>query len=343
VSTIPIQQLTSIPYLDLSSRGDRTIKLMPLWDGQQWRMWVPGPDRMIEIKPIEAVESDYVAKGPASQHDLLIPFVEFMWQRGSFPEICPMIRSISDDFHNLGTSVMKLRHFHNSRKTLSKRDVARFATTEIEYMLMLARTVFDQLQEAMSRLWHKRICYIDPDREKRRKAQRLPDTFSKMVLRDKQTLKTATEIEEQFGLPAPVAAEYAAHGFFFSQLRSARDAIVHGNSSIGTVFETERGFCVDPRAKPFSFFVEWTDAHRYNENLVSVLPWVASVVLKTIDACNKLILIAASVIEFPPEIAPGYRVFVRGPSTPALAEVLKVMQGGSSWWDENEASARDPS
>jgi hypothetical protein len=40
------------------------------------------------------------------------------------------------------------------------------------------------------------------------------------------------------------------------------------------------------------------------------------------------------VIQFPPDIAPGYRVFVRGPSTPGLAEVVKIATGGTPWWDE---------
>lgn len=37
-----------------------------------------------------------------------------------------------------------------------------------------------------------------------------------------------------------------------------------------------------------------------------------------------------------PPIAPGYRVFVRGPSTDALLSVLAVFEGGSPWWSESE-------
>jgi hypothetical protein len=38
------------------------------------------------------------------------------------------------------------------------------------------------------------------------------------------------------------------------------------------------------------------------------------------------------VIQLSPEIAPGYLVYVRGPHTDALVEVLKVHSGGSPWW-----------
>jgi hypothetical protein len=40
------------------------------------------------------------------------------------------------------------------------------------------------------------------------------------------------------------------------------------------------------------------------------------------------------VVLFPPEIAPGLRVFVRGPSTGSLSDILRVYDGGSPWWNE---------
>ena len=55
-------------------------------------------------------------------------------------------------------------------------------------------------------------------------------------------------------------------------------------------------------------------------------------ILGTIDACNCLVSAFASVIQFPPEIAPGYRVYVRGPQNDALLEVLRVHAGGAPGW-----------
>jgi hypothetical protein len=37
---------------------------------------------------------------------------------------------------------------------------------------------------------------------------------------------------------------------------------------------------------------------------------------------------------FPAEIAPGYRIFIRGPHNAAVAEVLNVHKGASPWWEE---------
>jgi hypothetical protein len=53
------------------------------------------------------------------------------------------------------------------------------------------------------------------------------------------------------------------------------------------------------------------------------------VVLQTIGACNALMSSFAAMLVLSPELAPGYRIFVRGPSTDALLDVLAVFHGGS--------------
>ncbi|MBI3415127.1 MAG: hypothetical protein HY043_07375 [Verrucomicrobia bacterium] len=330
-----------VPYLDLSRVGDRVVNLMPLWDGRSWKHWVPGPGGILEVEPIDVVESDYVAKEAACEHDLLIPFVELMWQRMTFPEVCPLIGAICDDFHNLGTTVAKLRHFHRTRDLLPESDLGRFAATELEYLLVLSRTIFDLLQEVVSELFSERVRWADSGCEAKRKARKLPTKFSKVVLREKKDYRSVDEIHDCFGLPEIVARAYAERAMFFSNLRDSRDAVVHHGRSVGTVFATPRGFCIDPKEAPFSRYKCWKGDHYYNEHVASVLPWIAEIVLGTIDACNAIMYAIASVVIFPPDIAPGYRVFVRGPSTPALVEVLRVSSGGSPWWDESDDGTLD--
>jgi hypothetical protein len=99
-----------------------------------------------------------------------------------------------------------------------------------------------------------------------------------------------------------------------------------------TIFDTERGFCIDPKLPPFSSFEGWCPEHYNNENLTSVLPWIANMILQAINACNSLMTTFASIIQLPPEIAPGYHVFVRGPHNEALAEVLEIHSGATPWW-----------
>lgn len=337
---ITIESLKVVPYLKTEHLGDgRTVKLMPLWDGQNWRMWVDTPVGLIEGKIVDTVEADYIGLGAAKESDLWFPFVHLMWQRASWPDICPFITSISDDFHNMGTSLAKLKHFFHSQSTLPPRSASRFAYTELEYLVMLTRSVFDLLQEMISRVWANHVQLLDEEAESRRRSRKLPTTFSRLVLRDKQEPRSAAEIEGEFGLPKPLAEAYARITPFFSQLRDLRDALVHGGSGLGEIYVTERGFCINPKQRPFSTFGAWHPEHYYNENIATALPWIANLILQTIQACNDLMNAFGQVIQLPPEIAPGYRVYVRGPHNENVAEILKVHSGGSPWWTAEQPLA----
>jgi hypothetical protein len=333
MSGITIEELKKLPYLDVSALDGRTVNLMPLWDGTDWHMWIDTPVGLIKTKIIDTSESDYVAKSAARPTDLFIPFIHMMWQQASWGEICPLIIAIGDDFHNMGTSVAKLKHIHEFRKQIGERGVHKFALTELEYLVTLCRTTFDLLQELMAWIWKDKVRLVDESLEAFRRAHPLPKTFSRMVLHEKERVRSTAEIEAQFGLPKPMAEEYERVAPFFRELRSIRDRIVHGGSGFGLIFDTERGFCVDPKRHPFNTFEKWGPEYYYNENIASVLPWIADTILKTIDACNGLMIAFGSVVQLPPLIAPGYTVFVRGYHNEAFAELLSIQSGGSVWWD----------
>jgi hypothetical protein len=261
MNTTTLEDLKKVPYLKLDDLRGRTVKLMPFWDGDRWYLWVPVPGGLVEGQIIDTVEGDYVAGSAARPSDVLIPFVELMWQRASWPEICPLISAVSNDFHNMGTSIAKLHHFFNSRNALPSGAPRRFACTELEYLVILARMVFDLLQETISLLWRNRVQLIDGESERRRRQRALPETFSRVVLRDKHALRSAAEIEQDFALPLMLAEEYARQGPFFAELRDSRDKVVHSGSELGFIFDTERGFCVNPKSRPFSHYPGWTSSH----------------------------------------------------------------------------------
>jgi hypothetical protein len=213
--------------------------------------------------------------------------------------------------------------------------------TELEYLVTLCRTTFDLLQEMIASVWKTRVQLFDKSSEAHRRAHSLPKTFSKMVLHEKGRLRTAAEIEAKFHIPKPMAERYELIAPFFSELRRVRDRIVHSGSSFGMIFDTERGFCVDPKREPFSTFGNWRPEHYYNDNIASVLPWIADTILKTIGACSGLIEAFASVIPLPPPIAPGYMIFVRGYHNDVFAQLLSIDSGGPVWWGEPAAGAGD--
>jgi hypothetical protein len=233
MGSIRLEELRKVTYLDVDHLQGRTVKLMPLWDGTHWHMWVDTPVGIIEGKMLDTTEGDYVGRGAARQSDLFIPFIHLMWQRASWTDICPLILAISDDFHNMGTSVAKLRHFFDFRSTIPAGGANGFAVTELEYLVTLTRTVFDLLQEMISIIWKERVRLSDESAEDYRRGHPLPKTFSRMVLNDKERPKTVDEIENQYGLPRPLAEQYANIGPFFSRLRRVRDNVVHGGSGFG--------------------------------------------------------------------------------------------------------------
>ena len=59
---LTFDELKKLPYLDLSALDGRTVQLMPLWDGNSWRMWTDTEVGLIEMKMVDALESAYLAK-----------------------------------------------------------------------------------------------------------------------------------------------------------------------------------------------------------------------------------------------------------------------------------------
>lgn len=263
---------------------------MPFWDGEEWHLWVPAGDRgLMHLRPADAAHIDYVAKEPASQSDLLIPFVDFMWQHAAWPDVYPTISAIIDDFHNLATSVAKIDHFFEVRETLGIGGKA-FVATELEYLFVLSRSVFDLLQFAIASIWDKHIQLVDDEANRRKR--RPKESFTKVVLKERKQPRTQAELMTANGFTPALASTYEKVAPFFIQILNARDGIIHGNKSAGSltpVYDTERGWCVHRIAKGISEFSVWNDEHRYNDNLVSLRPLLAHVVFGTISACGELV------------------------------------------------------
>ena len=69
---------------------------------------------------------------------------------------------------------------------------------------------------------------------------------------------------------------------------------------------------------------------------MSIVPWLAEIVWRTVETCNGIVFSFASVLLFPPDVAPGYRIFSRGPCNSALSEVVRVREGGGVWWSDSD-------
>ncbi|MBC2773668.1 hypothetical protein H6M51_12405 [Rhizobium sp. AQ_MP] len=337
---ISAEELTKVTYLDARSLGDRVLTLVPYWDGSAWHLWLEAPPgSLIKMQPLDAVHSKYVAKVAAQSSDIWVGFIEFIWQRANWPEVSQIMNSIEDDFHLLATSAAKLRHFFHSRNEIDNAILGSFVSSELEYMITVSRSVFDLLQEALAAIWNNRIKLIDPEQEAVKKQHKLPDSFTKMALDGRTKLKSFEDMVSKYAIPPVLAEQYLNFSPFYMSLLRSRDSIIHGGGSVKSIYVTEKGFCVDCRSKTFRDF-EWMPEHHYNESLTSLLPWVAHLVFGTVNACNSIVSAFASVMSMPPEVAPGYNLFIRDPAGTELRCLADVANGGAIWWTE---AISDPS
>jgi hypothetical protein len=222
---VPKEELQQVLHLNLGALGDRVVNLMSLWDGEHRHSWLPVGDRVMKVQMVDVVEGPYLAKTAARHSDLLIPFVDLMWQRATWPEIVPLLTAICDDFRNVHRETKTHVQHPPDAPCRSGRE---FASTELEYLVILARTIFDLLQEMMAKIWHQRVRLNDPTAKVIRKRRKLPDTFSSLCLEEKRRVCTTAEIEARFALPKAMAEQCAAAAPFFWELHNVRDGVVHG-------------------------------------------------------------------------------------------------------------------
>lgn len=343
MGTVNLDELRKLEHINTAALDGRTIRMLPVWDGANWCLWIDAPDgRLIRMKAIDTAHSLYLTKvAAAKDSDLYIPLIELVWQRLSYPDMVGFLSAIEDDFHLLAASAAKLEHFHSTRGAIDEGLTSSFVRSEIEYMLIVARSVFDLLQEVISRFWNGHVKLLNEANDALKRQNRMPATFARVVLASDRT-QGAQDIAAKYALPPVVAEQYEKHTPFFASLRTSRDRIIHGSASVGTIFITEKGFAAPPNVKPYSDY-PWQDEHHYNENIVSLMPWIANIVIKTIEACSEIIGAFASTIRLPEEIAPGYRVLLRDPANPALLRLLEAATGRRVWWAPDSDGLTDSS
>lgn len=304
MANIDLSKLSIIPYLDISNLHGRFISTLMFYDAGAWRMWISAGDQLLEIKAWPA-ESFYFAAEPESSTDICFHFLDFIAQRASFPELQKPILGLQDDVFNLSASLAKISHLHATQDTVGA-GLSRMAVTEIEYLFSVCRSVFDLLQEIASTLWET-IELHDPSIIKKP----LKETFSKMILFQGRA-STENELIERFGLPQPLAAYYVRNAEFFMTLREFRDNVIHRGSQVQTIFSSKNGFLIQHSLKPFSDMAIWSEEEKQPNDLVPLFPALCVVVHKTLSVCEDFSSTIEQIIQFPPQIAPNMRFFMRG-------------------------------
>ena len=335
MASIDLAKLAAIPYLDVANLGGRVITSLMFHDNGEWRNWIEAGDQLVEMRAWPA-ESVYFSKAEAAPDDIAFHFLDFMSQQACLPQVMPALFGIRDDYFNLSSSLAKIQHLHATRASIGN-GCSRMVVSEVEYVFLVCRSIFDLLQEIALKLWDT-IHLADTSVKKKA----LRDSFNAMTQFEGKPA-TREALSRRFGLPSPLADYYVRWQGFFGLLRGFRDNVVHRGSQVQTFFTGESGFLISKSLKPFQDMDVWRDDERRPNDLVPLIPALGIIVYKTLQACDDFSQTLSSIIQFPPPIVPGMRLFMRGYFNESLASTLSDADERLRHTAPSDEAATEPS
>jgi hypothetical protein len=336
---IEIKKLDAIPYIDKGQLEGRFISTMHFYHEGSWELYIDVGDRLMPIKAWPA-EAFYFANEREKDTDLYFHFLDFIAQRACFYGTEKPILGLRDDLFNLSASIAKIEHLHATKERI-KQGVSRMVATEIEYVYSVCRSMFDLLQEISARLWRTTVLVDEEAEAARRRKKQLPETFSKVLYTGDDQIRTPEEIEERFGIPNLWAEYYVRHATFFTDMRKFRDGVIHNGSQLEYVFDTEHGFLVGKKKRPFSGFDIWSEEEHFDNDTVPLMPALGQVILQTVLACEDFSHMIVNAFEFPPPIVPGMKFFMRGYFDESFSTLLRdAMRRFSEKGDQKQSDAK---
>jgi len=122
---------------------------------EEWLNFVSRSDGELQFCIGESIEGVYFGKNPENpKNDLNITFLELYYQRLSWPDIAGLFPKVLDDLRNLAASLSKLAIYQRTLPE-SMGGLYRFVQTELEYLFMNSRSMYDNLQFVASNTWDK--------------------------------------------------------------------------------------------------------------------------------------------------------------------------------------------
>ncbi|WNL48103.1 hypothetical protein RKE25_10920 [Dyella sp. BiH032] len=238
-------------------------------------------------------------------------------QHVCFEETAKPFMGIWDDLYNVAASVAKL-DLLMAHQSEVEGQAGRMVITEVEYLAVQCRSIFDYLQRIIKAIWSKVRYKEDGSSPKKT----LPNSFGDMVIGGDNKPRTAAEIEERFMIPQALAFVYARHAPFFANLRTMRDAIVHKGSPTPVIFTTQKGAYIESTLWPFSAMTTWRSDEFEPNSLVPLKPALGAMIYLTLLAAEELIHTYSLIVELGHPLCPNHALFLRASSGKALADLL---------------------
>jgi hypothetical protein len=312
---VTLSQLAEIPYLDLSEPQGRFLSTLCFYDNG-WHLWIEGGEKreiLIHMKPVDAAEMLYFGKEPAKESDLYWRFLNFLAQRASTPSVAKAFNAIRDDIYNLSAALAKIELLQTLKDKIPH-GRSRMAGTEVEYIVVLCRGLFDFLQEFLRGLWET-VHLTDQSIDKKP----LKKSFNDMVTYKGEPAETVTTVK-RFGLPTEIAACYTEAAKVFSSLRTFRDNVVHNGTPSLHIYELDDGFFTDAKFAPLPNHRIWHDHERAPNELVPLLPALQILASETMTVCDNFSEALEKVIGFPAPFVPGMQLYIRSYFTENLSK-----------------------
>jgi hypothetical protein len=325
--SVPAAAFQQIPFLDITAWSqDRYVSNLSFYVKGQWHLYMwDEKDKFIELRGTP-VEADYFGDAPERPSDQCFPLFNLIAQLASFKEMHMFAAGIWEDFQNLATSLAKIDLFFETSKTKGKK-TTRFVATEIEYIIGVCRSIFDLMQEMVSRHW-ERIILHDKSITKRQ----LPKSFAD-VLFSSNTLQTEEQIAQKYGLPSTFADWYLTNAKFFSWIRDVRNRMIHsGSQSVEMLFTTERGYAIKKDERFWTDVYTWPEDAELHNNLYPIRPAICSIVWLIINSTTTLAQMLETTFKGPKPMFPGLKYFSRGFYDNVFVELEDVLT--HSWWDD---------
>ncbi len=316
--------INDIPFLSREPMGHRFIAAFIFFDGD-WHAYVPiDAEGMVMKMHSWPAEANYYGTHPEQPTDIATNFLDLISQHANHKPLKMHCAAIVDDIHNLSASLYKFKLIHDSGHDGS----SRLAATEIEYLLVVCRSIFDHLQEVLQKFWDSVLL-----NEKEVSKNGLPPSFAKMALQG-DIIRTAEALTTKYGLPPTIAECYPRNAPMFLRIRDFRDALVHHGKPMDYLFKGDDDFLIQKRLGPFKDLDIWDD-HEVEENsLAPLFPVLAQVVHGTLAACEDFALAIGQTIALPSAAVPGMRLYVRGYFNEyllgAIADAEKRLMAGRS-------------
>jgi hypothetical protein len=331
---ISLDKLKAIPYFDPKAwTPSRHLPALFFFAKNEWHCWLAINGELQKMR-MEPCQANYFGDRPERPTDNCFRFLHLTAQRASFAEMHRASSGIWNDFQDLATSLAKIKLFFETSKTKGL-ETTRFVQTEIEFIIMVCRSVFDLLQEMIAAHWSRIELYEKPKHKKK-----LPSSFGDVVLHG-DTIRTSEQITEKYGLPKYFADWYVAQAPFFASLRRLRNEMAHGgNVAVKALYSTERGYAIHRWEKPWCSFYEWPTEVELPNQLVPIRPVLCSIISKVIAATDSFAQVLEGTIQLPNPLFPGFHFFSRGFYDLELSEISDVLE--HSWWCDAVSDVTGP-